>query len=105
MATQTQILQTKNKLKKCQPYFIERDLLPKLYFKEERIEELKDCYGDEKDIEYWIFYYTFIRRLTAKSIGIRLNYTPQNVFNRLNNIIESNLYLITDFLETQQPTR
>lgn len=52
------------KLKKCQPYFIEHDLLPKIYFKE-----------DKNNTEYWIFFYSFIRRLSDEAIGARLGYS------------------------------
>lgn len=95
MATQTEILWAKNKLKKSEPFLIERDLLPKLYFKEEKFCEFN---GEEKDLEYWIFYYTFIRKLTQTSIGVRLNYSQQNINLRLQKIIKNNFYLINNFL-------
>ena len=75
------------KLKKCQPYFIERDLLPKLYFKE-----------DENNTEFWIFKYAFIRRLTDVSIGIRLGCTKQNIHYKIKGILQSNQSLIEEFL-------
>ena len=75
------------KLKKCQPYFIERDLLPKLYFKE-----------DENNTEFWIFKYAFIRRLTDVSIGIRLGYTKQNIHYKIKGILQSNQSLMEEFL-------
>lgn len=74
------------KLKKCQPYFIERDLLPNLYFKE-----------DENDTEYWIFKYAFIRRLTDVSISIRLGYTKQNIHYKIKGILQANQALIEEF--------
>lgn len=101
MSTQAEILQTKNKLKQCQPYFIEKDLIPKLYFKDEKFNGRYDDYGNEKDTDYWIFYYTFIRKLTAQSIGIRLNFTRQNVSKRLLQIISANKFLIDNFLAEQ----
>lgn len=94
-----ELTKIRNKLKKCQPYFIEKDLLPKLYFKEEKNNDILNEYGEQKDTEYWIFYYSFIRKLTDKSIGIRLNYTAQNVHRRCLIIIKNNLFLINNFLE------
>lgn len=85
-----EISKIKNKLKKCQPYLIERDLLPKLYFKEDK---------DEK--EYWVFKYAFIRRLTDVSIGVRLGYTSQNIYYIIKNIIQANREIIIQFLLTQ----
>ena len=79
--------ETKSKLKKCQPYFIERDLLPNLYFKE-----------DENDTEYWIFKYAFIRRLTDVSISIRLVYTKQNIHYKIKGTLQANQALIEEFL-------
>ena len=88
----------RNKLKKCQPYFIERDLLPKLYFKQEPCEEILDSYGDKKDIEYWIFKYIFIFHAYEQNIAIRLNYSQQNISHRLHRIIERNKTIIEEFL-------
>lgn len=80
----------KNRLKRCQPYFIEKDLLPKLYFNEER-----------KEQEEWIFRYSFIRHLSDVSIGIRLGYTSQNIHYIIKNILWANQTLIKEFLATQ----
>lgn len=80
----------KNRLKKCQPYFIEKDLFPKLYFNEERLEQ-----------EKWIFKYSFIRHLTDVSISIRLGYTRQNIHYIIKNILRSNQAIIEEFLITQ----
>ena len=77
----------KNKLKQCQPYFIEKDLLPTLYFNEEY-----------KEQEYWSFVYAFLRRLTDTSIGIRLGYTSQNIHYIIKRIIKSNESIIINFL-------
>lgn len=85
-----EITEIKSKLKKCQPYFIEKDLLPQLYFKE-----------DIEEKEYWIFVYAFIRRLSDVSIGIRLGYTNQNIHYIIKNIISSNYSIIEKFLITQ----
>ena len=80
----------KNKLKKCQSYFIEKDLMPKLYLK------------DDNDIEYWIFFYSFVRKLSDKAIGIRLGYyTSQAINKRCTKIINNNKAIITDFLLSQ----
>lgn len=86
-----EITEIKNKLKKCQPYFIEKDLLPKLYFKE-----------DIEEKEYWTFKYAFIRRLTDVSIGVRLGYTKQNIHYIIKNILQANYTLIDDFIKTQK---
>lgn len=79
----------KNRLKKCQPYYIEKELLPNLFFCEEREEQ-----------EKWIFIYSFIRRLTDTSIGIRLGYTSSNIHYITKNILEANEDLINEFLST-----
>lgn len=81
----------RNKLKKCQPYFIERDLLPRLYFKE-----------DAEEKEYWTFKYAFIRRLSDVSIGVRLGYTKQNIHYILKKILQANYAIIEEFLNTQE---
>lgn len=85
-----EITEIKSKLKKCQPYFIEKDLLPKLYFKE-----------DIEEKEYWTFKYAFIRRLTDVSIGVRLGYTKQNVHYIIKNILQANYSIIKDFIISQ----
>lgn len=81
------ITRLKNRLKKCQPYFIEKDLLPNMYFREE---------VEEK--EYWTFKYAFIRKLTYESIGVRLGYTKQNIHYIITNILKSNYAIIQEFL-------
>lgn len=78
----------RNRLKDCQPYFIEKDLLPILYFKE-----------DENNTEYWIFKYSFITRLSTLAIGVRLGYTRQHILNKLKQIIKANQALIENFLQ------
>ena len=85
-----EITRIKNKLKKCQPYFIEKDLLPNMYFKE-----------DMEEKEYWAFKYAFIRKLSDVSIGVRLGYTSQNIYYILKNIIKANKEVIEQFLLTQ----
>ena len=78
----------KYKLKRCQPYFIEKELIPNLYFKE-----------DEKELQYWIFFYSFIRKLSDEAISIRLGtYGRNSVNKKLLYIIHTNEYLITDFI-------
>lgn len=77
----------RSRLKDCQPYFIEKDLLPKLYFKE-----------DENNTEYWIFRYSFITRLNTLAIGVRLGYTRQHILTKLKQIIKANKSLIENFL-------
>lgn len=78
----------RNKLKDCQPYFIEKELLPSLYFKE-----------DENDTEYWIFKYSFITRLSTLAIGVRLGYSRQHILVKLKQIIKANKSLIEKFLQ------
>ena len=81
----------KNRLKQCQPYYIERDLLPNLYFREDR-----------QEIEKWVFVYSFIRRLPDVSIGVRLGYTSQNIYHIKLDILKANKDLINDFLFIQR---
>lgn len=76
------------RLKRCEPYLIERDLLPKLYFKE-----------DNRDTEKWIFKYAFIYKHTDETISIRLDYYSRQAINRkMQHILESNRTLIEEFL-------
>ena len=82
------MLNLRSKLKGCQPYFIEKDLLPTLYFKE-----------DENDTEYWIFKYCFITRLSDLAIGVRLGYSRQQIYNKTQSIISANKTLIENFLQ------
>lgn len=77
----------KSRLKKAQPYFIEKDLLPQLYFNEEY-----------EETERWVFVYTFLRRLTDTSIGIRLDYSSANIHYITKRIINTNKNIIEDFL-------
>lgn len=78
----------RKQLKNCQPYFIEHELLPKIYFKE-----------DNNKTEYWIFFYSFIRRLSDEAIGIRLGYDSSTIYRKTFKIIKNNLRIITDFLD------
>jgi len=87
----------RNKLKKCQPYFVEKELLPLMYFKEDK-NELIDNNQERKETEYWIFYYSFIRKLTDEAIGVRLGYTQQGINKRALAIIGANFSLIEKFL-------
>lgn len=79
----------RNSLKECQPYHIEKDLIPKMYFQE-----------DADNTEYWIFRYTFVNRLTTLAIGVRLGYSRQNILVRLKKILKYNTTVINNFLET-----
>ena len=79
----------KIKLKKCQPYFIEKDVLPTLYFNEEKLEQ-----------EKWVFTYSFIRKLSDVSIGVRLGYTSQNIHYITKCIILLNKNIIENFIST-----
>lgn len=93
-----EITKIKNKLRKCQPYLIERDLLPKLYFKQDECDKLLDSYGHKRETEYWIFKYIFILHTNELNIAIRLNYSQQMISYKLQQIIERNETLITEFL-------
>lgn len=88
----------RTRLKKCQPYFIEKELLPNLYFKEEECDIL-DANGNKRDIEYWIIKYSFLRRLSDEAIGIRLGFDRHQIYRRTIKIIERNLNFIENFLQ------
>lgn len=78
-------------LKNTEPYYIERDLFDKLFFME-----------DEKDTEYWIFKYAFLRRLSDEAIGIRLDYDTTTIYRKTLKIIKNNYRLIKEFLDNLQ---
>ena len=92
------VIEIKNRLKKCQPYHIEKDLLPKLYLKKDECESLVDCYGNKRETEYWIFKYIFILHTNELNIAIRLNYSQQTISYKLQKILERNKTLIENFL-------
>lgn len=85
------------RLKKCQPYFIEKELLPNLYFKEEEC-DLLDDYGNKRDVEYWIVKYAFMRKLSDEAIGMRLGFESLAIYRRTLKLIERNLAIIEEFL-------
>lgn len=93
-----EIIRIKNKLKRCQPYFIEKELMPKLYLKKDKSDLMLDDFGHQREIEYWIFKYIFIFHASEKNIAIRLNYSQQSVSIKLRKILERNKYLINNFL-------
>ena len=74
-------------LRDCEPYFIEYDLLPKLYLKD-----------DEEQTEYWIFFYYFVRKLNYDAIGFRLGYKYNTIFYKLQNILKANKTIIEEFI-------
>lgn len=76
------------RLKHCEPYFIEHELLPLMYFRE-----------SENKTEYWIFFYSFIRRLSDEAIGVRLGYSRQQILNKTKAILKFNLTMIQNFLQ------
>ena len=86
------------RLKKCQPYFIEKELLPNLYFKEEECDKLLDDNGNKRDVEYWIVKYAFMRKLSDEAIGIRLGFESLTIYRRTLKFIERNLAIIEEFL-------
>lgn len=73
------------KLKKSEPYRIEKELLPELFFKNET--------------EQWIFFYAFCRRLSDEAIGVRVYLDKTNVYRKELQIIKNNLSKITHFLD------
>ena len=87
-----QVTEIKNKLRECQPYHIEHNLIPKLYFKEDK----NNCY-------YWIFFYAYVRQLNETSIGVRVGYERHTISRKLSFIIKSNISLIKEFLNIFVP--
>lgn len=75
------------RLKDVEPRFIEKKLLPEIYFKE-----------DEKNTEYWVFFYRYVRKLGDETIGVRLGYERKSIYNICLRIIKNNLTTITEFL-------
>lgn len=88
----------RTRLKKCQPYFIEKELIPNLYYKEEEC-DLVDEYGRKREIERWIIFYSFIRKLSDEAIGIRLGFGGNTIYKKTLKIIERNLTIIENFLK------
>lgn len=81
-------------LKDCEPYFIQYNLLSKLYFKE-----------DKEEIEYWIFFYYFIRKLNYRAIGARLGYDHSTIAYKLNKILVRNKTIIKNFIFQQNSNK
>ena len=84
----------RSKLKKCEPYFIQHELLPKLYFKE-----------DKEETEYWIFFYYFIRKLNYRAIGRRLGFDHSTIAYKLNKILMTNNTIIEEFIFQQNSNK
>lgn len=72
-------------LKNVEPYKIEQELYPNLFYKTE--------------IDKWIFFYSFCRRLNDISIGYRVGLERSQVYRRTITIIKDNLTCIIKFLE------
>lgn len=87
----------RTRLKKCQPYFIEKELIDNLYYKEEDC-ELIDCNGNKRELERWIIFYSFIRKLSDDAIGIRFGFEGNTIYKKTLKIIERNLNIIEQFL-------
>lgn len=77
----------RTKLKEKQPFYIEKELLPNLYFKE-----------DDKNTQYWVFFYRYIRQLSDLTIGVRLGYDRKSIYNITLKIIKNNYDIISHFL-------
>lgn len=77
----------RTKLKELEPRFIEKNVLPEMYFKE-----------DENSTEYWIFFYRYVRQLSDLAIGVRLGYERKTIYNKTLKIIKNNLSTISQFL-------
>ena len=75
----------RTKLKKSEPYKIEKELLPELFSKDET--------------EQWIFFYAFCRRLNDEAIGVRVYLDKTNIYRKELQIIGNNLSKITHFLD------
>ena len=84
----------RNKLRECEPYFIEYNLLPKLYFRE-----------DNQETEYWIFFYYFIRKLNYRAIGVRLGYDHSTIAYKMNRILQTNNTIIEEFIFQQNSNK
>ena len=81
--------QIRKLLKEAEPARIKLDLLPEIWFKE-----------DEKETEYWIFFYAFCYRFSDDMISQRLGYyTKKHVYNKTLKIIQNNYTLISRFLQ------
>lgn len=87
-----EIAKLKNKLKDCQPYHIEKDLIPQLYFKE-----------DKDNTYYWIFFYAYVRKLNTTSIGVRCGYERHTIARKLTYIVKTNKTLINEFFNKIVP--
>lgn len=76
-------------LKESEPARIKLDLLPEMWFKE-----------DDKETEYWIFFYAFCYRFSDDMISQRLGYyTKKQIYNKTLKIIQNNYTLISRFLQ------
>ena len=81
--------QIRKLLKEAEPARIKLDLLPEIWFKE-----------DDKETEYWIFFYAFCYRFSDDMISQRLGYyTKKHVYNKTLKIIQNNYTLISRFLQ------
>ena len=82
------------KLKNCEPYFIQYKLLPKLYLKK-----------DKEEVEYWIFFYYFIRQLNYRAIGARLGFDHSTIAYKMNKILKTNNTIIEEFIFQQNSNK
>ena len=76
-------------LRECEPYFIEFELIPQIYFNDN---------DNEEKTNYWVFFYYFVRKLSYLAIGVRLGYEDNTIHYKLKNILKANKTIIQHFI-------
>ena len=76
-------------LRECEPYFIEFELIPQIYFNDN---------DNEEKTNYWVFFYYFVRKLSYLAIGVRLGYRENTIHYKLKNILKANKTIIQNFI-------
>lgn len=81
----------RTRLKKSEPYLIDKELLPKLYLFD----------NDGKKTEYLIFKYIFIIGLKDEAVGVRTDtyYDRHQIYRITMKILNRNKTLIEEFLQ------